>query len=114
MWFTLILWNYLNFQVENAKKRFGWIPSEESKFHEEMRPRAIRQLKRFKIVDAIGRAEKIKATQQEVDAEIKKIAESRNETFERVKEALRKSGGTMEIRESIKEKKVFRFLLGDS
>ncbi len=73
---------------------------------------AEKSLKRFRILDYIANTEKVKATQDEVDAKIKAIADQYNQPFETVKASFRQNGTTVQIREDIKEVKALECLVG--
>lgn len=73
---------------------------------------AERMLKRHAIVDYVAREEKIKPTQQEVDAQIQNVAGQYNQNFDELKAAFRKNGTTNRIREDIKEAKTLDYLIG--
>ncbi len=73
---------------------------------------ASKSLKRFRILDFIAKAEKIKATQDEVDVKIKEIADQYQQPFETVKAAFRQNGTTVQIREDVKESKALECLVG--
>jgi trigger factor len=79
------------------------------KYHES----AVRALKRYRIIDFISTKEKIKATQEEVDKEIEKIAAMYNQPFDQVKQAFRQDGTTNRIRADIREQKTLDFLIGE-
>lgn len=98
---------------------------EEAKYHppgkgptreaiaERFRENGIRAIKRYRIIDYIAKKENIKATQEEVDNKIKALADTYKQSFEEVKDRLRKSGATLRIREDIIERKVLDSLIGD-
>ena len=74
---------------------------------------AVRALKRYRIIDFISSKEKIKATQEEVDGEIGKIAVMYNQPFDQVKQAFRQNGTTNRIRADLREQKTLDFLIGE-
>jgi len=73
----------------------------------------IRAIKRFRIVEYIASAEKVKAGQEEVDKRIQSLADYYGKPFEEMKDALRKNGTTMRIREEIREQKTLDSLIGE-
>ena len=88
------------------------LPSREEasqKYHDS----AVRALKRYRIIDFIATKEKIKATQEEVDREIEKIATIYNQPFDQVKQAFRQNGTTNRIRADVREQKTLDFLIGE-
>lgn len=88
------------------------VPSREQ-VAERYREAGIRFMKRLRIIDYIAAQEKLKPTQEEVDAEIKKIADYYQQPFEQVKETLRRNGTVLRIRTDLRETKVMNFLLGE-
>ena len=105
--------NVIYMEYDNFKKQYPKANLEWEKFQEDRKPLAEFNIKRYKIVNQVAKLEKIKATQAEVDEELKKIAEIRKLDFEKVKEEMRRDGSVMNIRDDIKEKKVFEFLINN-
>ncbi|MDR0303686.1 MAG: trigger factor [Chitinispirillales bacterium] len=75
---------------------------------------AIKNIRRYRILDYIVREEKIKVGSQEVDAYIENIAKTYNYPFDKFKESLRKSGETLHIREELKITKTLDCLIGET
>jgi trigger factor len=69
-------------------------------------------LKEHKILEFVGKKEKIKPKQPEVDEKIKEMATQFNMEFETLKDSLRKNGRINEVREELKREKTFEFILG--
>jgi trigger factor len=90
-------------------------PSEPVPTREEIsgryRDTAVRSIKRQRIIDFIASKEKIAATQEEVDAEIRKLAERYNQPVDTLKQTLRQNGATLRIRDDLKEQKTLDFLI---
>jgi trigger factor len=103
--------SYLGYSYESFQKQYPNSKTTPAEFNEKNRGMVIRDLKRYKILEFVSQKENLKATQDEVDAEIRKYAEGRNEEFEKVKAALRKSGQIMDIRENIRERKALDFIV---
>lgn len=74
----------------------------------------IKAIKRQRIIEFIAKTEKVKATQDEVDVQIQKIANQYQQPFEEVKKTFRKNGTTTRIREDIKEYKTLDCLIGET
>ncbi len=74
---------------------------------------AIHSLKRQRIIDFVADQEKIKATQEEVDKEIERLAKMYNQEFDNLKQVFRKNGTTNRIRADIREQKTLDFLIGE-
>lgn len=77
------------------------------------REAGMRALKRYRIIDFIANAEKIKPTQAEVDAKIVELAGMYNQPFDTLKAALRKNGAVNRIRAELREGKTLDFLIGE-
>ncbi len=103
--------SYLEYSFESFQKQYPHSKTTQEEFNGKNRDMVIRDLKRFKILEAVSLKENLKASQDEVDAEIRKYAEGRNEDFEKVKAALRKSGRIMDIRENLREGKALNFII---
>jgi trigger factor len=104
--------DHLMEEMGRYRKAHEPMPSREEtaqKHHES----AVRALKRYRIIDAISTMEKIKASQEEVDKEIEKIATMYNQPFDQVKQAFRQNGTTNRIRADIREQKTLDFLIGE-
>jgi trigger factor len=103
--------NYTTHAFDSFKKQYPYSDVKVEEFSARNRDHIIRDIKRFKILEIIGEKEGYKATGEEVDAEIHKIAAARREDFNKIKEALRKNGQTMEIRERLRDRKVLNMLV---
>jgi trigger factor len=95
----------------NSEKRQG----EALPYREEVAQRyhdmAVRTIKRQRIIDFIAAKEKIQPAQEEVDAEIRKLAERYGQPFETLKQTLRQNGTTLRIRDDLREQKTLDFLV---
>ena len=76
------------------------------------RDEAVKNIRRFRILDYIVSKENIKISSEEVDTYIETIAKAYNYPFEQFKEQLRKSGETIHIREELKIGKALDCLIG--
>lgn len=84
------------------------------KFAVEFGPMAESQVKRDLMLDHIAEAHDLKATEEDIDARVEKIAESRNTEPGKVFASLQKDNRIRELERSITEEKVFAFLLEQS
>jgi trigger factor len=106
---------YIDYMVEELgryRRKDEPVPSREeiaAKHTED----GIRLIKRHRIIDAIAEKENIKATQSEVDARIKSLADMYNQPFEDLKKSLRENGTTVRIRGDIREQKTLDYLIGE-
>jgi trigger factor len=104
--------DHLMEEMGRYRKAHEELPSREEtakKYHES----AVRALKRYRIIDCISTKEKIKASQEDVDKEIEKIATMYNQPFDQVKQAFRQNGTTNRIRADLREQKTLDFLIGE-
>ncbi len=87
------------------------IPEEErTKFRQEFRGVAEKQVRRDLIIDTIAEKERLKASEADVDDRVAKVAEQRGADPGQVYASLQKAGRLREIEQSITEEKVFEWL----
>lgn len=87
------------------------IPEEErTKFRQEFRPVAEKQVRRDLIIETIADKEGLKASEADVDDRVAKVAEQRGADPGQVYASLQKAGRLREIEQSITEEKVFEWL----
>lgn len=77
-----------------------------------MSPQAIREIKKFRILEYIVKNETLKPTQADVDARIQGIALQYGVDFEVLKANLRQTGRVAEIREDLKFEKAMDLIVG--
>jgi len=88
------------------------VPEEErSRFQNEFRPVAERQVRRDLIVDTIAERENLKASEADIDDRVADVAAKRGADPGQVYASLQKAGRLREIEQSITEEKVFKWLL---
>jgi trigger factor len=81
-----------------------------SKIREEQQKQAVRDVKGSLILDYISNKENIRVADEEVDAEIAKIAAETQRPKEKVREVLGKESGLDRLAEQIRNKKTLDFL----
>jgi trigger factor len=87
------------------------VPEEErTKFRQEFRPVAEKQVRRDLIIETIAEKEGLKASEADVDDRVAKVAEQRGADPGQVYASLQKAGRLREIEQSITEEKVFAWL----
>ena len=74
---------------------------------------ATREIKKYRILDAVATSENIKVKQADVDAHIAQMAAYYGIPFEDLKKNLRSSGRVVQIREELKLEKTLNFLIGE-
>jgi trigger factor len=91
------------------------IPHEKAEaFYAEFRPTAEAQVRRELVIGAVAETEKLFATEAEMDARIKAIAEARGVSSNEVYAQLEKSKRLADLERGITEEKVFEFLKAQS
>jgi trigger factor len=91
------------------------VPADQlEKFEQQFHPIAETQVKRDLVLDALVETHTLRATEQELDARIGKMAEARNVPASQVYASLEKAKRLPEIERAITEEKVFDFLLPQS
>jgi trigger factor len=79
---------------------------------ENLRPMALRDLRRYRILEFISNDKKIKVQQKDVDLRIMQMAAQYGMGFEQLKNSLRQSGRIVDIREELKIGKTLDYLVG--
>jgi trigger factor len=102
--------DYLMEQAQKERRPGEALPTREE-IENKYRDTAVRTIKRQRIIEDIATREKITATQEEVDAEITRLAERYKQPFETLKQTLRQDGTTIRIREDLREQKTLNFLV---
>lgn len=77
------------------------------------RERAVLEIRRYRILDWIANQEKIKPTQEEVDAHVELMAHSYGVPADVMKSHLRSSGRMAEVREDLRIDKTLNWLIGN-
>jgi len=111
-----LLDRYIDAVHEEAKQR-AEAAKEDAPTREQIAERyrevGLHAMKRHRILNYVAGRENIRATSAEVDAQIAQLAEQYSQPVEVVKEALRRNGGTVRIREDLRERKTLDYLIGE-
>jgi trigger factor len=104
---------FIDYLMERAKgeQRLGEALPSREEVAQRYRDMAVRTIKRQRIIDFIAAKEKIQPAQEEVDAEIRKMAERYNQPFDTLKQTLRQNGTTLRIRDDLREQKTLDYLV---
>jgi trigger factor len=104
---------FIDYLMERAKskQRLGEALPSREEVVARYRDMAVRTIKRQRIIDFIAAKEKIQPAQEEVDAEIRKMAERYNQPFDTLKQTLRQNGTTLRIRDDLREQKTLDYLV---
>jgi trigger factor len=104
--------------IERALQAFAYayqIPQEQyDGFSAQFRPIAMQQVRRDLVLNAVSEAERLQATEAELDQRIGQIAASRGNTPAKVYKSLEEAKRLPELERSITEEKVFSYLLSQS
>jgi trigger factor len=83
----------------------------EAQLHAQYRPQALFNVKAFLLLDAIGKAENIVVGEDEVEAELKEMAEERNQNIDRLRATMEKNNQLLLLRAQLREEKILDFLM---
>ncbi len=83
----------------------------ESAIANQMRPQATFNVKAFLLLDAIGKAEDITFTEDEVNEELANMAAEGNQNVDRMRATMEKNGQLLLLRAQIRESKILDFLM---
>lgn len=75
------------------------------------RPQALFNVKAFLLLDAIGKAEAIVVAEDEVEAELKQMAEERKQNVDRMRATMEKNNQLLLLRAQLREEKILDFLM---
>lgn len=81
------------------------------KFEKDYEAKAIERLKKGMVVDYVAKEEKIEVAHEEVEAEVRNLAQHYNLEFDEMKSNLEKEGKIAEIKERLQINKVIDFLV---
>ena len=103
----------LRYQGLNLAHYLQMMGMEESKLREDYRDSAHEDVKTQLVLEKIADVEKIEATDEEIDAEIKNMADSYNQPVEEMKKHLR-DDDIEYIKDTIKRRKTIKFLVDNA
>jgi trigger factor len=108
-------------QVENFKRQLSQqgltmrqLGTSEQQMAENMRPQATFNVKAFLLLEAIRRVEGIDVPEEEIDAEIKQMAEEKGQNPARLRATMEKNQQLLLLRAQMREERVLDFLMGAS
>ena len=97
--------------MDGYMKAYQVPDSERERFSAEFKPIAERQVRRDLIIDSVAEAEKLSASEADVDERVAEVAQKRAADPGQVYASLQKAGRIKEIERAITEEKVFKWLL---
>jgi trigger factor len=103
--------SWVNQLVDGYMKAYQVPDAEREKFSAEFKPIAERQVRRDLIIDSVAEAEKLSASEADVDERVAEVAQKRSADPGQVYASLQKAGRIKEIERAITEEKVFKWLL---
>ncbi len=95
--------------VDLKQAKLDW-----NKMREEAQPPAVKRVKEYLILDAIGKAEKISVTDTELDAEVKRRAAAMGMAPSELRSALARAERLEGVREELRIERVVEFLLTEA
>jgi trigger factor len=108
-------------QVENFKRQLTQqgltmrqLGTNEQQMAENMRPQATFNVKAFLLLEAIRKTEGIDVPEEEIDAEIKQMAEEKGQNPARLRATMEKNQQLLLLRAQMREERVLDFLMGVS
>jgi trigger factor len=108
-------------QVENFKRQLTQqgltmrqLGTSEQQMAENMRPQATFNVKAFLLLEAIRKTEGIDVPEEEIDAEIKQMAEEKGQNPARLRATMEKNQQLLLLRAQMREERVLDFLMGQS
>jgi trigger factor len=106
-------------QVENFKRQLTQqgltmrqLGTSEQQMAENMRPQATFNVKAFLLLEAIRKTESIDVPEEEIDAEIKQMAEEKGQNPARLRATMEKNQQLLLLRAQMREERVLDFLMG--
>lgn len=106
-------------QVENFKRQLTQqgltmkqLGTSEQQMAENMRPQATFNVKAFLLLEAIRKTEGIDVPEEEIDAEIKQMAEEKGQNPARLRATMEKNQQLLLLRAQMREERVLDFLMG--
>jgi trigger factor len=108
-------------QVENFKRQLTQqgltmrqLGTSEQQMAENMRPQATFNVKAFLLLEAIRKTEGIDVPEEEIDAEIKQMAEEKGQNPARLRATMEKNQQLLLLRAQMREERVLDFLMGQA
>jgi trigger factor len=106
-------------QVEAFKRQLGrqglslrQVGTTEGQLAQRMRPQARFNVQAFLLLDAIGKKEGIDVSDDELDAEVKGLAEEQGQNFARMRATMEKNQQLLVLRAQMREERILDFLMG--
>ncbi len=98
-------------QVTSQGLTLARLGTSESALAQRIRPEALFNVKAFLLLDAIGKAEGIVVSDDEVEVEVKLMAEGRGQNVTRLRATMEKNGQLVLLHAQLREQKILDFLM---
>ena len=105
-------------QVEQTKRQLAQqgmklsaIGTTEAQLAQRIRPQASFNVKAFLLLDAIGKAESIEVTDEELEKELTEMAEDSGQNLDRMKATMEKNGQIMLVKAQMREERILDLLM---
>ncbi|MFD1957639.1 trigger factor [Paenibacillus thailandensis] len=106
--------NRLRMQGMNMELYYQFSGQNESVLRDQMRSDAEKRVLNNLVLEAIASAENIEVTEEDVTAELEKLAPSYNRSVEEIRELFTRNGSIESLREDLKLRKTIQFLVDNS
>jgi trigger factor len=87
------------------------VGSSEAELAQRIRPQALFNVRAFLLLDAIGKAEKIEVSDEEVETELQQMAEEKGQNLARMRASMEKDGQLLLLRAQLREERILDFLM---
>ena len=106
-----VMLNNVKQQLRREGKTLQEAGIEPENFSEELRPEAVEQIKRTWIFDEIAEREEIQVTDEELDRQVRLIAEQQNKDPQKYAVLLKENKQIENIRENLRDEKIYATIL---
>jgi trigger factor len=87
------------------------VGSSEAELAQRIRPQALFNVRAFLLLDAIGKAERIDVSDEDLEAELKEMAEEKGQNLARMRATMEKDGQLLMLRAQLREERILNFLM---
>lgn len=101
-------------QLARQALSLAQVGTTEGQLAERMRPQATFNVKAFLLLDAIGKKEKIDVTDEELDEEVKRMAEEQGQNAARLRATMEGNQQLLLLRAQMREERILDFLMGEA
>ena len=105
-------------QVDQTKRQLAQqgmtlshIGTNEQQMAARIRPQALFNVKAFLLLDAIGEKEEIKVSDEDLEGQLKEMAEESGQNIDRMRASMEKSGQLFMVRAQMREERILDFLM---